>query len=45
MTKPIVCTALMTLYEEARFRLLDPIAKYLPAFANIKVWNSDDQPS
>jgi CubicO group peptidase (beta-lactamase class C family) len=44
MTKPIVCTALITLYEEARFHLLDPIAKYLPAFANIKVWNSDDQP-
>jgi CubicO group peptidase (beta-lactamase class C family) len=44
MTKPIVCTALMTLYEEARFHLLDPLAKYLPAFANVKVWNRDDQP-
>jgi CubicO group peptidase (beta-lactamase class C family) len=44
MTKPIVCTALMTLYEEARFHLLDPIAKYLPAFAKVKVWNGDDQP-
>ncbi len=37
MTKPIVCTALMTLYEEGRFQLLDPIAKYLPAFGTLKV--------
>src|SRR6516165_8258610 len=43
MTKPIVCTALMTLYEEARFHLFDPLGKYLPAFANVKVWNGDDQ--
>lgn len=39
MTKPVVCTALMTLYEEARFHLLEPVAKYLPAFKNVKVWN------
>jgi CubicO group peptidase (beta-lactamase class C family) len=26
MTKPIICTALMTLYEEGRFQLADPIA-------------------
>ena len=44
MTKPIVCTALMTLFEEARFHLVDPIAKYLPAFAKVKVWNRDNQP-
>jgi len=44
MTKPIVCTALMTLYEEARFHLFDPLAKYLPAFAKVKVWNGDNQP-
>jgi CubicO group peptidase (beta-lactamase class C family) len=37
MTKPIVCTALMMLLEEARFRLLDPVAGYLPAFAGFKV--------
>lgn len=41
MTKPIVCTALMTLYEEARFQLFEPIAKYLPAFAKVKVWNGE----
>jgi CubicO group peptidase (beta-lactamase class C family) len=44
MTKPIVCTALMTLYEEARFHLFDPVIKYLPAFAKVKVWNGDGQP-
>jgi CubicO group peptidase (beta-lactamase class C family) len=42
MTKPVVCTALMTLYEEARFHLLEPVAKYLPAFAKAKVWNDGE---
>ena len=37
MTKPIVCTALMMLFEEAKFRLVDPVARYLPAFADVKV--------
>jgi CubicO group peptidase (beta-lactamase class C family) len=37
MTKPIVCTALMTLYEEGRFQLFDPVAKYLPAFGKLRV--------
>jgi CubicO group peptidase (beta-lactamase class C family) len=37
MTKPIICTALMTLYEEARFRLIDPVARYIPAFGRVKV--------
>jgi CubicO group peptidase (beta-lactamase class C family) len=37
MTKPIVCTAFMTLVEEARIRLFDPVAKYIPAFGEVKV--------
>jgi CubicO group peptidase (beta-lactamase class C family) len=37
MTKPIVCVALMTLYEEGRFQLLDPVSKYLPGFASLRV--------
>ena len=37
MTKPIICTALILLYEEGCFRLLDPLAKYLPAFANMTI--------
>ncbi len=37
MTKPIVCVAFMTLYEEARFQLFDPVAKFIPAFAELRV--------
>jgi CubicO group peptidase (beta-lactamase class C family) len=37
MTKPIICVAFMTLYEEGRFQLLDPVAKFLPAFGNVRV--------
>ncbi len=37
MTKPIVCTAFMTLYEEAGVQLFDPVAKFIPAFANLRV--------
>jgi CubicO group peptidase (beta-lactamase class C family) len=37
MTKPIICVALMTLYEEGRFQLLDPVAKFLPAFGKLRV--------
>jgi len=37
MTKPIVCVAAMTLVEEGRLLLTDPVAKYLPAFAEMKV--------
>ncbi|HEY1888744.1 MAG TPA: serine hydrolase domain-containing protein [Roseiarcus sp.] len=41
MTKPIICTALMTLLEEGRFRLIEPLAKYLPAFGAVKVLEAD----
>ncbi len=41
MTKPIVCTALMTLVEEGRLTLVDPVAKFIPAFATVKV-RADD---
>ena len=41
MTKPIVCAALMTLLEEARFTLFDPLAKYIPAFGRVKVREAD----
>ena len=37
MTKPIVSVAAMMLWEEGRFFLNDPIAKYLPELANPKV--------
>ncbi|MFZ1132457.1 MAG: serine hydrolase domain-containing protein, partial [Terriglobales bacterium] len=34
MSKPITSVAVMMLYEEGRFRLEDPISKYLPEFKN-----------
>jgi CubicO group peptidase (beta-lactamase class C family) len=37
MTKPIICTALMILHEEGRFQLVDPVAKFLPAFGKVRV--------
>lgn len=37
MTKPVVTLAAMMLHEEGRFSLEDPIAKYLPAFRDVKV--------
>jgi len=37
MTKPITGVALMQLYEQGKWRLDDPVAKYIPAFAGLKV--------
>ncbi len=37
MTKPVASVALMMLYEEGRFQLRDPIAKWLPEFADMQV--------
>jgi CubicO group peptidase (beta-lactamase class C family) len=37
MTKPITSFAVMMLYEEGRFRLDDPLHKYLPEFKDMKV--------
>ena len=36
MTKPIVSTALMMLYEEGQFLLNDPISKWIPEFENLQ---------
>ena len=38
MTKPVTGTALMMLYEEGKFQLDDPIAKYAPEFQNLMVY-------
>jgi CubicO group peptidase (beta-lactamase class C family) len=37
MTKPIVSVAAMTLVEEGRLSLSDPVSKYIPEFATLKV--------
>jgi len=42
MTKPITGVALMTLYEQGKFKLDDPLAKYLPEFADPKVYAGTD---
>ena len=41
MTKPITSVALLMLYEEGRFQLTDPIARYLPELANLKLYAGD----
>ena len=38
MTRPITSTAVMMLWEEGRFRLDDPISRYLPQFADQRVF-------
>jgi CubicO group peptidase (beta-lactamase class C family) len=38
MTKPITSVAAMMLYERGLFELLDPIATYLPEFADMRVY-------
>ena len=38
MTKPVTTVAALMLYEEGRFELNDPIARWLPAFADTRVY-------
>lgn len=42
MTKPITGVALMTLYEKGKFQLDDPLSKYAPEFASMKVFKGVD---
>jgi len=37
MTKPIISVAAMTLVEDGKLALNDPVSKYIPEFANLKV--------
>src|SRR5262245_8367146 len=37
MTKAVTGVAVMMLYEEGRFALTDPVSRYLPEFASMKV--------
>ena len=39
MTKPITSVALMTLYEEGRFQLDDPVSRFLPELGGLRVWD------
>lgn len=42
MTKPITGVALMSLYEAGKFQLDDPLSKYIPEFAKLKVYGGID---
>jgi CubicO group peptidase (beta-lactamase class C family) len=39
MTKPITSVAAMMLWEEGRFELTDEISRWIPAFANVRVYD------
>jgi CubicO group peptidase (beta-lactamase class C family) len=46
MSKPITSVAAMILYEEGAFELTDPVSRYLPVFADMRVFagGSDIRP-
>ena len=41
-TKAIICVAFMTLFEEGKIQLDEPITKYIPEFADMQVLDSYD---
>jgi len=47
MTKPVTGVAMMMLFEEGKWRLNDPVSRYIPEFAKLKVYageNADGSP-
>ena len=42
MTKPVTGVALMQLWEQGKFHLDDPLAKYLPEYAAMRVYAGKD---
>jgi CubicO group peptidase (beta-lactamase class C family) len=43
MTKPITSVAAMMLWEEGAFELKDEVARFIPAFADARVWSGGSQ--
>jgi CubicO group peptidase (beta-lactamase class C family) len=43
MSKPVTGVAMMILYEEGKWHPSDPISKYIPEFAHLKVFKGVDQ--
>jgi CubicO group peptidase (beta-lactamase class C family) len=41
MAKPIICAALMTLFDEGKFQLVDPVAAWIPAFGATRIAGPD----
>jgi len=47
MTKPVTGVAMMMLYEEGKWQINDPVSRYIPEFAHLKVYtgkNDDATP-
>lgn len=44
MTKPVTSIAMMQLFEQGRFLLNDPVHKYIPAWKNLRVYQSGVYP-
>ncbi|WP_255951284.1 serine hydrolase domain-containing protein [Streptomyces odontomachi] len=40
MTKPITSVAAMMLYEEGVFQLTDPVSRFIPSFADLRVFDA-----
>ncbi|HXI27304.1 MAG TPA: serine hydrolase domain-containing protein [Vicinamibacterales bacterium] len=43
MTKPVTGVAMMMLYEEGKWRLDDPVSRYIPEFAKLKVYTGKNE--
>lgn len=43
MTKPVTGVAMMILYEQGKWHPSDPVSKYIPEFAHLKVFKGVDQ--
>ena len=43
MTKPVTGVAMMILYEEGKWHPSDPVSKYIPEFAHLKVFKGVDE--
>src|SRR5207253_3291577 len=39
MTKPVTSVAAMMLYEEGAFELKDPVSRFIPSFADVRVYS------
>ncbi|MGE3507895.1 MAG: serine hydrolase domain-containing protein [Vicinamibacterales bacterium] len=42
MTKPVTAVALMLLYEEGKWRLNDPVSRFIPSFTALKVYGGEN---
>jgi len=43
MSKPVTGLAMMMLFEEGKWRLDDPVARYIPEFARLKVYTGKNE--